>query len=160
MALVTQFYLYFLLGRTDSKSVPAGAGRFGIFIIAGMNVFFHDIPYAVPALTSVDADLPPVIPRRFVLDDAIDQGKEGIVPAHADIIAGMNPRAPLSDQYRSGTDTLSGIALHTKTLSLAITTVFGAATTLLMCHCRFPLFCVVSSSWQASWVQLPVPLSH
>ena len=160
MALAAQFHLYLLLGGTKSEGIATGTGRFSILVIGGVNFVFHDIQYATPALTGVDAGLSPVVPRRLVLDDAIDQGKKGVVPAHTDIITGMNPRAPLSHQYRSGTDTLSGIAFHTKALSLAITAVFGAATTLLMRHCHFPLSCDGFSSWQASRVPFPALLSH
>ena len=141
MALVAQLYLYLLLGGADGKGITTGTGRFRIFVIIGVNLIFHDILYATPVLTGVYAGFPPVISRWLVLNDAIDQGKEGIIPANTDIVTRMNPGTPLSHQYRSGTDTLPGIAFHAKAFSLAITTVFSAATTLLMRHFQFPLSC-------------------
>jgi len=160
VALAAQLHLYLLLGRAKREGIATRAGRLRIGIISRMNVFFHDITHVLQALACVDADLPSIIGGRFVFNDTINEGKEGIVPANANIIAGMNPRTALSNQYRPGTDILSGVALDTKPLPLAITTVLGAATTLLMRHLRFPLSCDEFSSWQASRVQSPVPLSH
>jgi len=160
MALIAQLYLYLLLGGADSEGIATGTGRLSILIIIGVNLIFHGILYATPALTGVYTGFPPVIPRRLVLDDAIDQGKEGVVPAHTNVVTGMNPRTPLSHQYRPGTDDLSGITFHAQTLPLAITTVFGAATTLLMRHCRFPLSCGGFSSGQSSRMLSPAQLSR
>lgn len=109
--------------------------------------------HALQTLARVDADLSPIISGRLVLNDTVNESKEGIVPANTNIITGVNPCTALPNQYRPGTYTLPGVAFDTKPLSLAITTVLGAATTLLMRHLRFPLSCDGSSFWWASRVQ-------
>ena len=75
VTLVAKLYLNLLLGGADGKGITTGAGRFGILIIGGVNLIFHGILRAMPALTGVDADLPPVVPRWLVLDNTVNQGK-------------------------------------------------------------------------------------
>ena len=70
----------------------------------------------------------------FKLHRAIDLGKQGVVTTHADIVAGMELRAALTNDDAAGIDCSVTKNLHTKTLGLGITTVAGRTAALFMCH--------------------------
>src|SRR5690349_3156121 len=65
----------------------------------------------------------------------LDQGEQGVVLADADIGAGMELRAALTDDDVAGDDALTTELLDAKTTAGAIATVAGATACLFMCHC-------------------------
>lgn len=67
-------------------------------------------------LVTVNANLPPFISGRLEFHNAANQGKNGVISAYADIIAGMNACASLPYQDSSGVDTLSSVSLDTEPL--------------------------------------------
>jgi hypothetical protein len=71
-------------------------------------------------------------------DEPINKGEESIVLSHPHIFAGIDSRAALSYDYASGSNFLAAIALHSETLSLAITTVSGTADTFLVSQLKPP----------------------
>jgi hypothetical protein len=66
------------------------------------------------------------------LDLTVDQSEEGVVGAHANIVAGMNSGASLSDDDIAGDNGLTVGLLNAKSLGLGITTVLGRTHALLM----------------------------
>jgi hypothetical protein len=58
----------------------------------------------------------------FKFDCALNKRKEGIILAYTYIIAGVNTRTPLPDQYRPCLYLLPGISFHPKPLGLAVST--------------------------------------
>ena len=98
-----------------------------------------DESYPSRHLASVNANLPPVIAGGFKFNHAINEGKEGVILAHTYIIAGVNTRAPLPNQYGTGAYLLPGISLHSKPLGLAIPTQATGAAPFLMRHFESPL---------------------
>src|SRR6185436_5984438 len=63
------------------------------------------------------------------------EGEEGEVAAHADVAAGVDGRANLTDEDVSREDELAGVALDSAALAVRIAAVAGAALTFLVCHC-------------------------
>ncbi len=105
-----------------------------------------DESYPSRHLASVNANLPPVIAGGFKFNHAINESKEGIILAYTYIIAGVNTRAPLPNQYRPRVYLLPGISLHSKPLGLAIPTQTTGAASLLMRHLESPLSYVAELS--------------
>ncbi len=83
-------------------------------------------------LVGVNADLLLASCLVLELDLTVDQSEEGVVCAHADIVAGMNSSASLSDDDIAGDNRLTVGLLNAKSLGLGITTVLGGAHALLM----------------------------
>jgi hypothetical protein len=54
--------------------------------------------------------------------------------SHTDIVARLNPGAALPNQYGTGMNNLSTMALDSKPFRLAIPAASCAAATFLMCH--------------------------
>jgi hypothetical protein len=67
-------------------------------------------------LAGVNADLSPIIAGGLEFNNAINEGKEGVVFPHAYVIAGMNMSASLAYQNGSGVHTLSGKSLYSEPL--------------------------------------------
>lgn len=110
MTLTACFNLHRLPDGASGKAIATGTGYRGIIIILWMNLVFHNL------LVTVNANLPPIISGRLEFDNAVNQGKNGIISADADIIAGMNACTSLPYQDSSGVDTLSSVPLHTEPL--------------------------------------------
>ena len=85
-------------------------------------------------LLSVNTDFLSILGCRLKFDCAVNQGKKGVVFAHADVIARVNAGSSLPDQDSAGTDRLATVPLHTQPFGLAITPVACATSALLMCH--------------------------
>jgi hypothetical protein len=68
-------------------------------------------------------------------DTAVHLCEQGIVSAASDVHARMKASSTLPYNNRAGSDHLAAKPLHTKPLSIGVTTVLAAAATLLMCHC-------------------------
>src|SRR5450756_567812 len=61
-------------------------------------------------------------------------GVQGVVLAHADVLARMHLGAALAHDDAAGGDQLVAVALHAQALGLRIAAVSGAAACFLMCH--------------------------
>jgi hypothetical protein len=83
--------------------------------------------------------------RRSVLTDDVDlsadelndaglQGEEGVILADADVVAGQEVRAALTDDDGAGRDAFAGVAFHAATLSVAVAAVAGRPAAFLMSH--------------------------
>jgi hypothetical protein len=94
-------------------SLPEGK-QSGLFRI-------HTHPFAVAA-------------KRFIFDNAVNLGKQGIVPAAAYIFSSVDPGTELADEYIAGPDVLTAEPLDASPLSLAVAAVPGTAACLFMCH--------------------------
>jgi hypothetical protein len=105
-----------------------------------------DESYPSRHLASVNANLPPVIAGGFKFNNAINESKESVIFAYTYIIAGVNTRAPLPNQYGPGVYLLPSISLHSKPLGLAIPTQTTGAAPLLMRHLESPLSYVAELS--------------
>ena len=62
----------------------------------------------------VDADLFAVFAHALESDGTVDQGEEGVVRTFADVVAGVDVRAALSDEDVASQDELSVCALDGK----------------------------------------------
>ena len=71
-------------------------------------------------------------------DDAFDQGEQGVVPAAADVPAGVVAGAALGDDDAAGLHRLSGVDLDPQPLALRVPAVADRALTFLVRH-RSPL---------------------
>src|SRR5258706_9291943 len=69
-----------------------------------------------------------------ILHNAVDQRKERIVAAHADILTRMDLGAELTNQNIARAHSLAAENLHTASLTIAIASVAGTAACFLMCH--------------------------
>jgi hypothetical protein len=70
--------------------------------------------------------------------DAVNGSEEGVVPTLPDVSARMEFGAPLPDDDAASQDLFAPVALHSKSLRVAVPTVSARAYTLFMCH-RCPL---------------------
>ena len=70
-----------------------------------------------------DADALSVAAFPLVPNDTGDLGEEGVVAPDADIDAGMNPRAALTDEDAARRHHLAAVALYAEPLGIAIATV-------------------------------------
>ncbi len=84
-------------------------------------------------LNRVNTD-PLAVANNLELYDPIDFGEQGVVLAHAHILAGMEAGAELTDKDVARLYELASVALDSATLSPAVTSVSSASTCLLMCH--------------------------
>ena len=103
--------------------------------IACAIAFSDGTQYAFPwgrELVGVDADLLLTASLVLELDLTVDQSEEGVVGAHADVVAGMNSGASLSDDDIAGDNGLTVGLLNAKSLGLGITTVLGRTYAFLM----------------------------
>ena len=130
MALTAKFHLQLLPGGTGFKDIATRASYLGILIVFGMNLV-----------------LSPPLTGWLEFNHAVNKGIEGILPAHAHIIAGRDTRAPLPHQNSAGIHTLAGISLHAESFGLTIAPVAGGAASLFMSHSPSPpLSCAVGPS--------------
>jgi hypothetical protein len=67
-------------------------------------------------------------------DMAVGEGEEGVVPSHADVVAGMELGAALTDENGAGEDELSAVPFHAETLAMAVAAVACRSLTFFMCH--------------------------
>ena len=74
----------------------------------------------------------------FELHHAVALGEKGVIAAHADIGAGINHGAELTNNDVAGKNVLTAEALHASALTFTITTVAGAAACFFMCHDETP----------------------
>ena len=65
-------------------------------------------------------------------DSTVDQSKEGVIASDADIAAGTDSGASLTNDDIAGLYDLTVSLLHTKALGLAVAAVLGGANALLM----------------------------
>ena len=70
----------------------------------------------------------------FKLHRAVNLGKQGVVTTHTDVVAGVELRTTLTNNDAASIDSCITKNLHTKTLSLGVTTVAGRTAALFMCH--------------------------
>lgn len=73
----------------------------------------------------VNADLLLASCLMLEFDPTVDQCEEGVIRAHADILAGMNSSSSLSDDDIAGDNGLTIGLLNAKPLGLGITAVLG-----------------------------------
>ncbi len=71
---------------------------------------------------------------HFELDGAVNEGVERVVLARADVVAGVELRAALTNDDAASVDGCIAENLHAKTLRLGVTTVAGGAAAFLVCH--------------------------
>ena len=67
-------------------------------------------------------------------DAAIHQGEDGVVAAHADVLAGVELGATLAHDDVAGDNSLATELLHAEALAAGIATVTNGTLTFLMCH--------------------------
>jgi hypothetical protein len=92
---------------------------------------------AIPSnLTNVpvDVNLDDVDAPALELDRSLGLGEERVVAAHADIVAGNEFRAALTDENRTGLGRLPCVQLHPPKLGIAIPTVARRTLSFFMCH--------------------------
>ncbi len=75
-----------------------------------------------------------ILGSRLELHATIHECKQGVVPAHADVIAGFHTRATLSDDNVPCAYELSTVAFHSQSLRITVATAPCAAAAFLMCH--------------------------
>ena len=80
----------------------------------------------------------PAIAHALETNGAIDQSKQGIIAALADILTRLDVSAALTNEDVAGQNELTICTLGAQTLSRRITAVLGAAYALFMCHCNIP----------------------
>ena len=68
------------------------------------------------------------------LDLAVNQGKEGEVTAHTDVLSGVDFGATLAHQDVACADALACVAFYATALGIAISAVIGGASGLFMSH--------------------------
>ena len=68
------------------------------------------------------------------LDVAVDQRKQRVVLADADVQARMNRGAALAHDDTAGTDHFAAVDLHAEALCLGVAAVARTTTCLFMCH--------------------------
>src|SRR5271169_3090703 len=72
------------------------------------------------------------------LHPAADLGEQSVIGADAHVRPRLDLGAALADDDRSTGHELAAKSLDAQPLRIGITSVCGAASTLLMCHCRIP----------------------
>jgi hypothetical protein len=83
---------------------------------------------------SVNADLPSVISERFKFNFAIDQGENGMVLAHSNIVAGSDAGSALPDYDGASQNIFAAVSFDAQSLAGAIATVSRASSALLVRH--------------------------
>ena len=83
-------------------------------------------------LQSVDGALTAILAHALELDGAVNQSKQGVVAADADIDAGMDVGASLANQDVASQNELTVSTLNAQTLCLGITTVLGRTAALMV----------------------------
>lgn len=68
------------------------------------------------------------------LDLALSEGEEGVVLATADVLAGVDVRAALTDDDLASLHELTIETLGAKALTTGVTAVTGGTKTFFMCH--------------------------
>ena len=86
----------------------------------------------------LDAALLAALAHALETNGAIDQSKQGIIAALADILTRLDVSAALTNEDVAGQNELTICTLGAQTLSRRITAVLGAAYALFMCHCNIP----------------------
>ena len=89
-------------------------------------------PFFGKLLLSVHRALLAILAHALELDLTVNQSKQGVVAADADIVAGMDVSASLANQDVASQNELTVSALHAQTLGLGVTAVLGGAAALLM----------------------------
>ena len=64
---------------------------------------------------------PPV--AAIEADVAVGKGEEGVIAAHADVVAGVEFGAALADEDGAGGNKLTAVAFHAETLAVAVAAV-------------------------------------
>ena len=67
-------------------------------------------------------------------DVAVGEGEEGVIAAHADVIAGVEFGAALTDEDGAGGDELTAVAFHAEALAVTVAAVTCRSLTFFMCH--------------------------
>ena len=65
--------------------------------------------------------------------------EEGVVPAHADVGAGVEFGAALTDEDGAGEDELAAVAFDAEALAVAVAAVACRSLTFFMCHDELPV---------------------
>ena len=81
-----------------------------------------------------DADALAVFAEVFETDRARDFGKECVVLSAANVLAGMDARAALTNDDGTGGDELAGEALDAQSLTVTVAPVLGTAYTFFVSH--------------------------
>ena len=83
-------------------------------------------------LCLVNGALTTILAHALELDGAVNQSKQGVIAADADVNAGMDVGASLANQDVAGQDELTVCTLHAQALGLGITTVLGRTAALVV----------------------------
>jgi hypothetical protein len=112
-------------GTAARNVLLAAKGQAAVAAIAGLdqNASFVDEQLG----DFLDADEFALAATVAVLHHAGHLGEERVVLAPPDVIAGLDPRAPLADDDRSAGHQLSAEQLHAQPLRIGIAPVFGTA---------------------------------
>ena len=84
-------------------------------------------------VNSVNADFLSSACHRFEFNLTVDEGEKGVIGATADVVAGMDLGASLTEKDVAGSYKLTVLSLDTETLRLTVTTVLGRTYTFFMC---------------------------
>src|ERR1700723_4338841 len=74
-----------------------------------------------------------------------DLGEERVVRTDANVRSRLDAGATLTNDDRTAGDEFAGKGLYAQPLCIGVSSVFGAASTLLMCHCLIPFSKIVSA---------------
>src|SRR3990170_341914 len=88
--------------------------------------------HGIPVVRTLDVEL----------DFARDLRKQSVIPADADVLARVNPRAALSHENASRRNDLPTEAFDAEALGLRVATVSGASARFLVCHGACSLTCL------------------
>src|SRR5688572_1715201 len=128
---------------TGSKNVRSGPLH-GASDITGnkkaarLSGFFCQRAVCLVARGRIDRHLLTTTIVGLELHDAIHQGEERIILATADVAAGVELGAALTDQNVAGDDVLATEPLDAEALRVRIATVAARADSLFMCHFSTP----------------------
>src|ERR1051325_1245949 len=87
----------------------------------------------------LDADATAVFAVTLVLDDPVGEREQREIPPHADVAAGVDPRADLADEDGACAHLLARVDLHAASLPVAVAAVAAAALSLFVSHGALPV---------------------
>ena len=86
------------------------------------------------SLGSVHADALLVLSLMLKLNGTVDQSKEGIIAADADVVAGTDMGPSLTNDDIAGKNFLTVGALYAEALGFTVASVLGGTDSLFMCE--------------------------
>src|SRR5574337_1156949 len=122
--------------RTTTRAVSTNISDVGLRMADGQSEIRHS-QSAMGLAGGGDGD-ETIAAALFDLHDAAHLGEQGVVTADADVLPGLEPRAPLPDDDAPPGHRLTGEGLHSQAAARAVPAVPRTAHTLLVCHAMPP----------------------